>query len=455
MSRHLELRPYQAYAKDFIIEHPACALWLDMGLGKSATTLSAIKDLMYDYYEVSKVLVIAPLRVAALTWPDEIQAWAELSDLRISTVLGSGKEREKALAADADIYTINFENLVWLVRRYRKDWPFDMVVIDESSAFKNHQAKRFKALRYVRPFISRLVELTGTPSPNGLMDLWSQIYLLDGGKRLEKTIGAYRRKYFTAGFGQGYVVYEWRLKDGADRAIYDAIKDICVSMKAKDYLSLPPVMQNVIKVKLPRPAMARYKQMERDLILSVDDEDIVASTAAALSNKLLQMAGGAVYDADGQVVELHRAKIDALAELLTLNTNKPIMVFYWFRADLDRLLKAFPQGRKLETVEDIREWNAGKIPLLFVHPASAGHGLNLQYGGNIAVWYSLTWSLELYEQANKRLHRSGQEHTVVVHHIVAEGTIDEQVMQALQDKKTGQDGMMEAIKARIKEYRGG
>lgn len=417
---------------------------------------------MYDMFEVQRVLVIAPLRVAETTWVDEAREWSQLAHLKIRPILGTERERLAALEAKADIYTINRENVVWLVEHYGKSWPFDMVVIDESSSFKNPKAKRFKALRHVRGLISHIVALTGTPAPNGLMDLWSQVFLLDRGERLGKTIGQYRRRWFTPGSGVGYVVYEWLPVKGAKEEIYKAISDICVSMKSEDYVSLPPVLYNTIRIKLPQGVKEHYRQLERDLILEhvpvertgAETTDIVAGTAAALSNKLLQLASGFAYDENGEAVDFHTAKLQALEELTDNNQHKPLMVFYWFKHDLERLQKAFPRAVHLNGAQDIRNWNAGKIPMLLVHPASAGHGLNLQHGGSIIVWYGLSWSLELYQQANKRLHRSGQQHTVVVHHLVAEGTIDEDVIAALGEKKVGQDALMEAIKARIEEYGG-
>lgn len=446
-----KLRPYQEYACKQIIEKPACALFLDMGLGKTLTTLTAIDILVNNFFgDVSKVLIIAPLRVAETTWPDEVDKWG--FSLRVSQIIGTKEKRIRALHTKAEIYTINRENVPWLCEYCGMYWPFDMVVIDESSSFKNNQSKRFKALRRIRPKIKRLVELSGTPSPNGLMDLWSQLYLLDRGKRLGKTITSYRSKYFWPSGGYGHVVYNWMPKDNAKDEIYKAISDICISMKSEDYISLPEVMKNVIKVKLPENVMRAYKRLERDLILPLADSDIVASTAAVLSNKLLQFANGASYDENGTVIKVHEKKLDALEEIIETNEHKNIMVFYWFRFDFDMLKERFPNARELQTADDIRDWNAGRISLLLVHPASAGHGLNLQEGGSIAVWYSLTWSLELYQQANKRLHRSGQQHTVVIHHLVAEKTIDEDVMSALESKRLGQDRLMEAIRARLAEF---
>lgn len=448
----MKLRPYQEFACKQILEKPACALFLDMGLGKTLTTLTAIDELINDRFEVARVLIIAPLRVAETTWPDEIRKWG--FNLTFSAVIGSQEQRKAALAVDADIYTINRENVEWLCRTCREHWHFDMVVIDESSSFKNPQAKRFKALRRVRPAISRLVELTGTPTPNGLMDLWSQLYLLDRGQRLGKTIGAYRRKWFYPGSGYGHVVYDWIPKDHAHKEIYEAIRDICISMKSEDYLALPPVVKNQVRVRLPEVVKKKYKQLERDLILPLKDSDILASTAAALSNKLIQFANGFCYDENGDPAVMHEQKLDALAEIIEDNPYRSVMVFYWYKEDLAMLKERFPKAKELKTAEDITLWNQGEIPLLFVHPASAGHGLNLQQGGSLAVWYSLTWSLELYQQANKRLHRSGQEHTVILHHIIAEGTIDEDIIKALEGKREGQDGLMEAIKARLQEYGG-
>lgn len=447
-------RPYQRYAYNQIIEKPATALMLDMGMGKTVITLTAINDLLYDYFDVSKVLVIAPLRVAETTWSDECQQWNHLAGLTISPVIGTLSERVRALKTKADVYTINRENVVWLVGYYGKDWPFDMVVIDESSSFKNHQSKRFKALKRVRPVINRLVELTGTPAPNGLMDLWSQLYLLDRGKRLGKTIGQYRRQFFKPGAGSGHIVYEWNLQKDAEQEIYDRISDICVSMKSSDYITLPGVMYNIIPVKLSTPVQREYKRLAKDLILRVNDDEIVANTAAALSGKLLQMSSGAVYDDAGHVIKIHNAKLEALEDIVSTNEHKAVLVFYWFKHDLDRLKEKFPEAVQLKTAADIKAWNSGEISIMLVHPASAGHGLNLQYGGSIIVWFSLSWSLELYQQANKRLHRSGQTHTVVIHHLVAQGTIDEDVMKALQGKKVTQETMITAIKARIKEYGG-
>lgn len=446
-------RPYQRYAIKRIVNTPAVALLLDMGMGKTVSTLTAIDELMYDRFEVRKVLVIAPLRVALSTWRDECEMWEHTQHLRISVAVGDLRTREAALAEDADIYVINRDVVKWLVGYYRAKWPFDMVVIDESSSFKNPASQRFRALRKVRPLIRRIVLLTGTPAPNGLMDLWSQLYLLDRGERLGRTLTEYRERYFRPGQQNGYVVYSYDPRPGAAQEIYKRIGDVCVSMRSEDYLTLPPLVQNVVRVRLPEAAAKRYREMERELVLSIGDTDITAVSAAALSNKLLQMANGAVYDTEGKVVKLHDAKAEALDEIISCNEGKSVMVIYSYRHDLDALRRRYPKAQELKTADDIRAWNAGKIPLLLVHPQSAGHGLNLQHGGHIVVWYGLTWSLEAYQQTNKRLHRPGQTEPVVLHHLVAKDTVDEDVMRALEGKAAGQESMLEAVKARIERYR--
>lgn len=442
-------RPYQEFAIKKIIENPFIGLFLDMGLGKTIITLTAIQELIYNRFEVRKVLIIAPLRVAETTWLEENEKWQHLN-LKIIPVLGSEEKRISALNQSADIYVINRENVCWLINFYRLKFPFDMVVIDESSSFKNPQAKRFKALRRVLPLIKKIVELTGTPAPNSLMDLWAQIFLLDCGERLGKTLGEYRRKYFTAGATSGHIVYNWNLRKGADKIIFKKISDICVSMKSEDYLTLPPIMNNFIKISLPRAVESSYKRFEKDLVLSYHDEILQASTAAVLANKLLQFANGAVYNDEGKISEIHSAKLDALEEIFE-TINQPILVFYWFKHDLERLQKKFPDAILLKSAEEIKNWNAGKISMLLAHPASAGHGLNLQYGGNIIVWFSLTWSLEFYQQANKRLHRSGQNKPVIIHHLIAKNTIDETVVKVLSDKNSRQENLLKALKFRIGE----
>lgn len=442
---------YQKHAEQLIIEKPAILLAVEMGLGKTVTTLTAVQNLLYDRFEVQKVLVIAPLRVASVVWSDEIEKWTHLQGLQVSKILGSEKQRLTALDQPADIYLINRENVVWLVQHYGTKWPFDMVVIDESSSFKDPQAKRFRALRTVRPKVKRIVELTGTPSPNGYMDLWPQVYLLDRGERLEKTITGYRSRYFEPDKRNATTIFSWQPRSGAIEAIQQKIADVMVSMKAEDWLKMPQRIDNTVRIRLEGKAKAEYRQLERDLLLPYADGDVVAGSAAVLSNKLLQMANGAVYDENQKVRVIHDLKLDALDELQEAANGKPMLVFYWYKHDADRILRRFPKARKLETEVDIKDWNSGTVQMMLAHPASAGHGLNLQSGGNQIVWFGLTWSLELYEQANARLHRQGQTQTVIVHHLIAEGTMDEQVMQALSRKDAGQKGLMEAVKARITE----
>lgn len=448
---------YQDYAIQRIFDTPAVGLFLEMGLGKTVITLTAIDELLYNLFDAVKVLVIAPLRVAEDTWSRESHKWDHLQHLKISKVLGSRKQRENALAAKADVYIINRENVEWLVSYYGNDWPFDTVVIDELSSFKSPSAKRFKALRRIRPLIKRIIGLTGTPAPNGLMDLWSQLYLLDQGERLGKTITGYRERYFTPGARNGYVVYDWKQKKEAEEAVFEKISDICVSMKSEDWIDMPEKIDRVVPVVLSPETKAKYKQLERDLLLPMKDADIVANTAAVLSNKLLQLANGAVYDENKGVQEIHNAKLDALEDILEAANRHPVLLFYSYKHDLERIQRRFPQCRTLrkgsDGSKDIADWNAGKIDLLAVHPASAGHGLNMQDGGNIIVWFGLTWSLELYQQANARLYRQGQKRSVIIHHLAAEGTIDDDVMDAIQNKAAGQDALMAAVKARVEKVR--
>lgn len=448
---------YQDYAIQRIFDTPAAGLFLEMGLGKTVITLTAIDDLLYNLFDAVKVLVIAPLRVAEDTWSRESHKWDHLQHLKISKVLGSRKQRENALATKADVYIINRENVEWLVSYYGNDWPFDTVVIDELSSFKSPSAKRFKALRRIRPLIKRIIGLTGTPAPNGLMDLWSQLYLLDQGERLGKTITGYRERYFTPGARNGYVVYDWKQKKEAEEAVFEKISDICVSMKSEDWIDMPEKIERVVPVVLSPDVKAKYKQLERDLLLPMKDADIVANTAAVLSNKLLQLANGAAYDENKGVQEIHSAKLDALEDILEAANGHPVLLFYSYKHDLERIQRKFPHCRTLrkgaEGSKDIADWNAGKISILAVHPASAGHGLNLQDGGSIIVWFGLTWSLELYQQANARLYRQGQKRSVIIHHLVAEGTIDDDVMDAIQNKAAGQDALMAAVKARIEKVR--
>ena len=411
--------------------------------------MTAIDILINEMFEVDRVLVIAPKRVAEDTWTREHAKWDHLRHLRVSKVLGSPEQRRRALATDADIYVIGRDNVVWLVDHYskKKHWPFDMIVIDELSSFKNPQAKRFRALRKILGVTQRVVGLTGTPSPNGLMDLWAQVYLLDRGERLGRTIGAYREKYFRAGARNGYVVYKWEPLKGAKEQIEEKISDICVSMSAADYLTLPERIDNVIPVKLTDAEMELYKRMEQDQLLQIEDSDVVALNAAAVMTKLLQIANGSVYSMDGTVVNIHDAKLEALQEIID-TTDSPVLVFYSFKHDLDKILEAVSGARVLNGPEDIRDWNDGKVRVLLAHPASVGYGLNLQEGGHTIVWYGLTWSLELYQQANARLYRQGQEKPVIIHHLIAEGTVDEQAMAALQAKDTSQAALLAALKER-------
>lgn len=446
---------YQEYAIERIMTQPAAGLFLDMGMGKTVSTLTAVAGLLHDSFEVSKVLVIAPLRVAEDTWSRETEKWDHTKYLKVSKVLGPVNRRIEALRAQADIYVINRENVEWLVDHYKKGWPFDMVVIDELSSFKSSKAKRFRALRKVRPYIKRIVGLTGTPAPNSLIDLWPQLYLLDGGDRLEKTMTAYRDRYFKPGRRDPsrHIVFSWDLLPGAEEAIHKRISDICISMQARDWLQLPERIDNIVPVTLSEKTKAHYKQLERDLLLPMADSDVVADTAAVLSNKLLQLANGAVYDEHGAVQEIHDEKLSALEDVMEAANGKPVLVFYAYKHDLSRIQAKFKEAKTLESSRDIEEWNNGRIPMLLAHPASAGHGLNLQAGGHIIVWFGLTWSLELYQQANARLDRQGQTESVIVHHLVARGTIDEDVMRALEGKAAGQDALLEAVKARIERYR--
>jgi SNF2 family DNA or RNA helicase len=447
---------YQEYATQRILDTNYIALLLEMGLGKTVSTLTAIDLLLHDYFDAEKVLVIAPLRVAEDTWAREVEKWDHLKHLRISKILGGVSQRRKALDTDADIYVINRENVEWLVSELGTKWDFDTVVIDELSSFKNPKSKRFRALRRVRPMMKRVIGLTGTPAPNSLMDLWPQIYLLDQGQRLEKTITGFRDRYFYPGERSGHVVYKWREKKESEERIYDAISDIAVSMKAEDWLELPERIDRTVPVKMSDKAKDLYKKLEKDLLLPYHDADVVASTAAVLSNKLLQMASGSVYDEDRGVKLIHDAKLDALEDIIEAAQGKPVMVFYNFKHSLSRIQERFPQAQILrkgkDGNQDIADWNSDKIPLLLLHPKSAGHGLNLQESScQTVVWFDQIWSLEEDQQANARVHRQGQTRRIVVMRLVAEGTIDEDAVEALERKATGQDALMEAVKARLKE----
>lgn len=448
---------YQRYCTWRMIEDPYLGAFLDMGLGKTVITLTAINDLKYNRFLINKTLVIAPKKVAEATWSKEAAKWDHIKHLRISLVLGSEKQRIRALNTPADIYIINRENVVWLVEYYRNAWVFDMVVIDESSSFKSHQAKRFKALTWVRPHIKRLVELTGTPAPNGLIDLWAQLYLLDEGHRLGKHIGHFRERYFSPDKRNAQQVFSYQPKPGADDAIQQLIGDICISMKAEDYLQLPDITVDDIPVVLDPAAQRKYEQLEREMLLQVDESVIDVGTAVALSNKLLQLCNGAVYDEAGTAVEIHRCKIEAFMELIELLNGQPALVFYNFRHDLVRLEKALEKSklrvRRLNGPQDETDWNNRQIDVLLAHPASAAYGLNLQDGGNHVVWFGLNWSLELYQQANKRLHRQGQTQKVIIHHLVVDGGRDEDVVAALDDKSATQDRLIESLKARIERVK--
>ena len=441
---------YQIIAMDWIRERPYAGLFLDMGMGKTAVALTVANELLYDSFDVRKVLVIAPKKVAEDTWSRETAKWDHLRHLRISKVLGSREQRFAALAREADIYVINRENVVWLVETLGAEWDFDMVIVDELSSFKNHRAKRFRALRKVRPLIKRLIGLTGTPVPNGYMDLWAEVYLLDRGERLGKTITQYRNQYFYSVMLPGFQLY--KLRAGAEDEINERVADICLSMKAKDYLKMEEPLRIDVPVVLSNREMGRYKTMERDAVLAVMDHEIVGVNAAAVTTKLLQMANGAVYDDRGQVAHIHDQKLERLAELVEGANGRPVLVFYSFKHDRDRIKQHLKtEVRELQTPEDIEDWNAGRIPVLLAHPASCGHGLNLQGGGNIIIWFGLPWSLELYQQATARLHRQGQAEGVVIYHLIAEGTVDEEVLRVLQGKGRTQEEFLEAIKARIRE----
>ena len=450
----LKLHGYQDYCANRLIEENNLGLFLDMGLGKTLITLTAIKDLMYNRFVVNKCLVVAPKKVAEATWQNEINKWPEFKVLRFSTVLGSKKERIHALKENADIYIINRDNVSWLVDYYQNAWPFDMVVLDEFTSFKNHQSKRFKALSGVRPHIKRLVGLTGTPSPNGLLDLWAQVYLLDGGQRLGRSFYGYRNNFFDS----DYMGFNYTLKEGMEEEITGRISDICISMKSEDYLTLPDMVENIIPVKLDRKAKSQYLELEKTMVLELEDEDIDATSAAALSTKLLQLSNGAIYDEEGKYHEIHTAKIEASKETIEALNGSPALVFYNFKHDLERIQKAFKKSnleiRKYEGPKDLKDWNRGRIDILLTHPASSAYGLNLQEGGNHIIWFGLNWDYELYVQANKRLHRQGQKKTVFIHHLVAEGTRDEDVMEALKRKEDSQDHVLKSLKARIDRIKG-
>lgn len=440
---------YQNYAIEYIKNHPVTALLLDMGLGKTVTTLTAIRDLMYDSFEVHRVLVVAPLRVARDTWPEEIRKWDHLKDLTCSVVVGTVTERRRALQKQADIYIVNRENLVWLWKHCRME--FDMVVLDELSSFKNQQAQRFKAMKALRPKVKRIVGLTGTPSGNGLMDLWAEFRLLDMGERLGKYISQYRNTYFQPDKQNGMVVFSYKPLLGAEAAIYQKISDITVSMKATDYLKMPDLVSVRTEVNLSEAERKRYQDFKKSLVMELPDGEVTAANAASLTLKLSQMANGAIYTDDGKTIHLHDRKLDALEDLVESANGRPVLVAYWFRHDKERICQRM-EARELKSTQDFADWNAGKIPVALIHPASAGHGLNLQQGGSILIWFGLTWSLELYQQTVARLWRQGQEsRTVIVQHIVTKSTIDERILKALEKKDSSQAALIEAVKADLEE----
>lgn len=439
---------YQEYAIRYIETHPISALLIDMGLGKTSITLTAICNLLFDSFEVCKVLVIAPLRVAKNTWTDEIKKWEHLSTLTYSLIVGNENERLSALNEKADIYIINRENVDWLVNKSGYKFDFDMVVIDELSSFKNHQSKRFKSLMKVRPLVKRIVGLTGTPSSNGLMDLFAEFKILDMGKRLGYFIGQYRNTYFKPDKTNGPIVYSYKPLPNAENAIYEKISDITVSMKANEYLKMPELLTSNYVVELSNSEKNQYDEMKKSLVLEITDGEITASNAASLSNKLCQLSNGAIYDDEQNIVEIHDRKLEALEDIIESMNGKPLLIAYWYRHDLERIKSRF-SVREIKTNEDISDWNDGKIPVALIHPASAGHGLNLQNGGSTLVWFGLTWSLELYQQTNARLYRQGQKNAVVIQHIITKGTIDEQILKALQKKNKTQADLIDAVRANL------
>ena len=451
-----DLHDYQRFCAEYILDHPEAMIILDCGLGKTAITLTAILDLMFDRFEVGKALVIAPLRVARTVWPEERENWEHASFLRMSVMTGDAKQRVAALKAPADVYVINRENVSWLVQHLEgKPWPFDMVVVDELSSFKNHESQRWKALRKVRPQIRRIAGLTGTPAANGLMDLWAETYLMDRGKRLGKFFGRFREVYFrpSAMNPATGVVYSYVPRPGAEEQIYKQLGDISVSMKAKDYLNMPECLSVTHKVAMDPEDRELYDSMKQDLLVDVDGDTLTADYAAALSNKLLQMANGAVYNADGDVKKIHDKKLEALLDLIEQANGQNVLVCYWYKHDHQRI-KAFlaekgMPSRDLKNDQDIADWNAGKIPIALISPASTGHGLNIQKGGHILIWFSLVWSLELYQQTNARLWRQGQNEVVTIHHIVMTDSVDEDVLSALKRKDTTQQNLINAVKAQI------
>jgi SNF2 family DNA or RNA helicase len=450
---------YQTRLKDFIIDNRYAFLTVDMGLGKTVTTLTAVRELLEDYLEAERVLVIAPKSVAENTWTSECAKWDHLAHLRVSVVMGDEKHRIKALETPADLYVINRDNVVWLTEHYGAQWPFDTVIIDESSSFKNPQARRFKALRKVRPMIRRMVLLTGTPSPNGHMDLWSQMWLIDMGQRLGRTLTSYRSKYFKPGRSNGHTVYNWILNPGASAAIGELMADVTVSLKAEDWIEVPDLIETDVRIALSPKELQQYKIFERDQVMSIGSADIVAITAAALATKLLQFTGGAMYaetpDGRETYVKVSDAKLSALEDIIEAADGDPVLVFYQYRHELERLQEYF---KALHPVtfsgepETLKAWNEGRIPLLLCQPASVQYGLNMQAGGHIIVWYTPTWNLEQYQQANARLHRQGQGRPVICYRLICDGTIDEKVVGALKGKDTAQERLLRLIRDITDDY---
>lgn len=439
---------YQNYAKDFILAHKVSALFLDCGLGKTITTLTAINELMYDSFEISKVLIIAPLRVAQSTWKEEIEKWDHLNLLRYSIAVGDEKERLKALKQNSDIYIINRENVDWLVTKSGIDFNFDMLIIDELSSFKSHTSKRFKSLLKIRPYFERVVGLTGTPSSNGLMDLWAEFRVLDLGERLGRYITHYRNEYFLPDKRNGAIIFSYKPQPNAEERIYRRLADMTISMKSTEYLKMPELILNELEINLDEEDQIKYKKFKKEMVMTIQEKEIDAINAASLSNKLIQLANGSIYDEDKKFYEVHNKKLDKLEEIIESANGKPVLVAYWFKADKERIEKRF-KVREIKTADDIKQWNKGMIDLALIHPASAGHGLNLQSGGSTLVWFSLTWSLELYQQTNARLYRQGQKDTVVIHHLITKNTIDEDIIKSLKRKDKTQEALMKAVKARI------
>lgn len=449
---------YQQIAIDWLHDHPYCGLFLDMGLGKTIITLTFILDVLLEYFTPGKILVIAPLRVAEDTWSKEIDKWNHTRSIKVSKVLGDSNRRIQALNNKADIYIINRENVEWLVKYYQAKWPFSTVVVDELSSFKSSSSRRFKALKKVRPYFQRFIGLTGTPVPRNLMDLWSQLYLIDGGQRLGKLIGDYRRKYFKPGRHNGYIVFEWILLPGAEQEIYEKISDICMSLTAADWLRMPEKIEVIREVSLHDKVMFNYRMFEKQKMLDLENEKdpLIASNAGTLMNKLTQYTNGAIYNEDHTWKEIHSAKLDMLEELIGEANGQSVLVFYNFQHDYERLMQRLKEygPRTIKSSQDITDWNDGKIQVLLAHPASMGHGLNLQLGGHITIWFGLTWDLEVYLQANARLYRQGQTQTVLIHHIVAKGTVDEDILARLAKKEMSQAELIEAVKVRVKNYGG-